>query len=79
MRVTILGFLLLGVAYFTFAPPAYGDVITLSSNPDCAVTHRRSKEINYDRTVTFEVFTSHSDAVGSRKVFEKGWTGKASR
>jgi sugar phosphate isomerase/epimerase len=31
------------------------------------------KEINYDRTVTFEVFTSRADAVRSREFFKKQW------
>jgi sugar phosphate isomerase/epimerase len=31
------------------------------------------KEINYDRTVTFEVFTSRADAVRSRELFKKQW------
>jgi len=31
------------------------------------------KEINYDKTITFEVFTSHTDAVRSRELFKKRW------
>ena len=31
------------------------------------------KEIKYDRTVTFEVFTSRADAVRSRELFKKQW------
>lgn len=31
------------------------------------------KEINYSNTITFEVFTSRSDAVRSREFFEKQW------
>jgi sugar phosphate isomerase/epimerase len=31
------------------------------------------KRIGYDKTVTFEVFTSESDAVRSRRIFEKQW------
>jgi len=31
------------------------------------------KEISYDRTVTFEVFTSRADAVRSRELFKKQW------
>lgn len=31
------------------------------------------KEANYDRTVTFEVFTSHADATRSRELFKKQW------
>jgi len=31
------------------------------------------REINYDRTVTFEVFTSRADAVRSREFFKKQW------
>jgi len=31
------------------------------------------KAIGYDKTVTFEVFTSESDAVRSRKIFERQW------
>ena len=31
------------------------------------------KEINYDRTVTFEVFTSRADAVRSRELVKKQW------
>jgi sugar phosphate isomerase/epimerase len=31
------------------------------------------KEINYDKTITFEVFTSHGDAVRSRDFFKKLW------
>ena len=31
------------------------------------------KEVNYDRTVTFEVFTSRADAVRSREFFKKQW------
>jgi sugar phosphate isomerase/epimerase len=31
------------------------------------------KEYNYDRTVTFEVFTSHHDAARSRDLFKKLW------
>jgi sugar phosphate isomerase/epimerase len=31
------------------------------------------KEINYSNTITFEVFTSHSDAVRSREFFKKQW------
>jgi len=31
------------------------------------------KEINYDKTVTFEVFTSDRDAVKSREFFKKLW------
>ena len=34
---------------------------------------RLLKEINYDRTVTFEVFTSRTDAVHSREFFKKQW------
>jgi len=34
---------------------------------------RLLKEIDYDRTVTFEVFTSRSDAVHSREFFKKLW------
>lgn len=34
---------------------------------------RLLKEINYDRTVTFEVFTSRADAVRSRELFKKQW------
>jgi len=35
---------------------------------------RYLKAIDYDRTITFEVFTSHSDAVSSREYFKKLWT-----
>jgi sugar phosphate isomerase/epimerase len=31
------------------------------------------KEINYDKTITFEVFTSHADAVRSMEFFKKQW------
>jgi sugar phosphate isomerase/epimerase len=31
------------------------------------------KEINYNKTITFEVFTSHADAVRSRELFKKQW------
>jgi sugar phosphate isomerase/epimerase len=31
------------------------------------------KEINYDKTITFEVFTSHADAVRSKESFKKQW------
>jgi sugar phosphate isomerase/epimerase len=31
------------------------------------------KEIKYDKTLTFEVFTSHADAVRSREFFKKQW------
>ena len=31
------------------------------------------KEINYDKTITFEVFTSYKDAVRSREIFKKLW------
>ena len=31
------------------------------------------KEINYDKTITFEVFTSRADAVRSREFFKKQW------
>ena len=31
------------------------------------------KEIDYDRTVTFEVFTSRADAVRSRELFKRQW------
>ena len=31
------------------------------------------KEFNYDRTITFEVFTSQSDAVRSRQLLKKLW------
>lgn len=31
------------------------------------------KKINYNRTITFEVFTSHKDAVESREYFKKLW------
>lgn len=31
------------------------------------------KEVNYDRTITFEVFTSRADAVRSREFFKKQW------
>lgn len=31
------------------------------------------KQINYDKTITFEVFTSSSDAVRSRNFFKKLW------
>jgi sugar phosphate isomerase/epimerase len=34
---------------------------------------RLLKEINYDRTITFEVFTSRTDAVHSREFFKKQW------
>jgi sugar phosphate isomerase/epimerase len=34
---------------------------------------RLLKEINYDRTVTFEVFTSRADAVHSREFFKRLW------
>ena len=34
---------------------------------------RLLKEINYDRTVTFEVFTSRADAVYSREFFKRQW------
>ena len=34
---------------------------------------RLLKEFNYDRTVTFEVFTSRADAVRSREQFKKQW------
>jgi sugar phosphate isomerase/epimerase len=32
------------------------------------------KEINYNKTVTFEVFTSRTDAVRSRELFKKHWS-----
>ncbi len=32
------------------------------------------KEANYDKTVTFEVFTSRADAVRSRELFKKQWS-----
>jgi sugar phosphate isomerase/epimerase len=31
------------------------------------------KELNYDKTITFEVFTSNQDAVRSREYFRKLW------
>ena len=31
------------------------------------------KEIEYNRTITFEVFTSYKDAVRSREYFKKLW------
>ncbi len=34
---------------------------------------RLLKEINYDRTITFEVFTSRTDAIHSREFFKKQW------
>jgi sugar phosphate isomerase/epimerase len=34
---------------------------------------RSLKEINYDRTITFEVFTSRTDAVHSREFFKRLW------
>jgi len=35
---------------------------------------RSLKEIDYDRTITFEVFTSRTDAVHSREFFKKEWS-----
>ena len=35
---------------------------------------RSLKEIDYDRTITFEVFTSRADAVHSREFFKKEWS-----
>ena len=34
------------------------------------------KRIGYDRTITFEVFPSNIDAMGSRKLFERMWNEK---
>jgi sugar phosphate isomerase/epimerase len=34
---------------------------------------RLLKDINYDRTITFEVFSSHADAVRSMRYFSKQW------
>ena len=34
---------------------------------------RLLKEVNYDRTITFEVFSSHVDAVRSMRSFSKQW------
>jgi sugar phosphate isomerase/epimerase len=34
---------------------------------------RLLKDINYDRTITFEVFPSHADAVRSMRYFSKQW------
>jgi sugar phosphate isomerase/epimerase len=34
---------------------------------------RLLKEVNYDRTITFEVFSSHADAVRSMRYFSKQW------
>lgn len=34
---------------------------------------RLLKEVNYDRTITFEVFSSHADAVRSMRSFSKQW------
>jgi len=34
---------------------------------------RLLKEVNYDRTITFEVFSSHADAVRSMRSFNKQW------
>jgi sugar phosphate isomerase/epimerase len=34
---------------------------------------RLLKDINYDRTITFEVFSSHADAVRSMRYFSKHW------
>jgi sugar phosphate isomerase/epimerase len=34
---------------------------------------RLLKEVNYDRTITFEVFSSHVDAVRSMRSFNKQW------
>jgi len=31
------------------------------------------KEVDYDKTITFEVFTSRADAVHSRELFKKQW------
>jgi sugar phosphate isomerase/epimerase len=40
---------------------------------DFRKTIRLLKEINYDKTITFEVFTSGADAVRSREWFKKQW------
>lgn len=34
---------------------------------------RLLKEVDYDKTITFEVFTSRADAVRSRELFRKQW------
>jgi sugar phosphate isomerase/epimerase len=34
---------------------------------------RLLKDINYDKTITFEVFSSHADAVRSMRFFSKQW------
>jgi sugar phosphate isomerase/epimerase len=34
---------------------------------------RLLKEVNYNRTITFEVFSSHVDAVRSMRSFNKQW------
>jgi len=31
------------------------------------------KQANYERTITFEVFTSHADAVRSREFLKREW------
>ena len=40
---------------------------------DFQKTIRFLKEVKYDKTVTFEVFTSNADAVRSREWFNKQW------
>lgn len=45
-----------------------------SGKLDVRKTVRYLKEADYDRTVTFEVFTSNLDAARSREQFKKIWT-----
>jgi sugar phosphate isomerase/epimerase len=35
---------------------------------------RLLKEVDYDRTITFEVFSSHADAVRSMRLFSRQWS-----
>jgi sugar phosphate isomerase/epimerase len=35
---------------------------------------RLLKEVDYDRTITFEVFSSHADAVRSMRLFSREWS-----
>jgi sugar phosphate isomerase/epimerase len=43
-------------------------------NIDTHKVIRLLKEVNYDRTITFEVFSSHADAVRSMRFFSKQWS-----
>jgi sugar phosphate isomerase/epimerase len=43
-------------------------------NIDIHKVVRLLKEVNYDRTITFEVFSSHADAIRSMRFFSKQWS-----